>query len=1017
MDVLWLAYNSSRSESSIERVAVRTFQPVELWPTYAQATEARKRYAREGSTRQFGARILTFDAWAEELWGLQGDGRAFVSAVERDAMLAALAARCDELASGIGTVRLLGSIVRQGSGLSEFEHALHNPPAEFAEAERAVVRLLSQYRALLVQAGLAEPGEVLGLLPDALSSCAGGWDVTLREFDELAEGARRFLERLEAAGLARVTGMPPRGAAQRADDAFGADEINLACPELRKLIETIFYHAQDQTVEPQGAVRFALPMGRYAAPPLLARTITELVEEARAAREEAQAAPEEAYVAQGEAHAAPKKAHAVPKKAHAAREEAPDGGRAWSAEPAAPPAFAVVVSCARPLRMFEDTAERLTASGVSVAVQGSRPFKETAFGRAFLSLARFVHEDDAVRTGSMLTDFMESPFSGVTLAEAQKFDAAWRADRDLAHDATALLQFAAEQSEWAALMVEVAQDGDAVHVRPLLERLVSARADWSDALRAEQLQAIAALCETGGAAQRFGVPFSLMLDLLAARPVSVGASTGALPDVLICDERHAAQLAPGAAFALVSADMTAADSPVRTERGAKEALFEKLDIPPAPDALARSRARFARVLAVPRGRLVLSRPLNTVDADEQYPSVLFEEALDCYRADITADDDLDRTFGVPACLLPFVASQGEDAVHEAVERFAGEPGAAHAVEHAPTGVITPDRRESIVVSRIESGPAAGLAALSATQVESYLECPYKWFALRRLRLDTPDAGFGAMEMGILVHRVMSAFYGRLQQDDPAARVTPKTREKARALAGDVFWECFDTQRAGSSTTRVAPQGELEMAQVRELAGLVEDFAAGDADFLPGFMPRYAEWEFGGSRPVVYAGHALRGSIDRIDVDEKGRAVVVDYKGGIGSGANAPYLLVPKSADEHEGFVLPGKVQALMYAQIARRELGLDVVGAVYANYSKGTAAGAVDDTVVDPACARMEGPARQRSCLSQTGFASFGELLDEVEARVAAALERLAAGDIAAAPTTPDACAYCPVTVCDKRTA
>ena len=60
------------------------------------------------------------------------------------------------------------------------------------------------------------------------------------------------------------------------------------------------------------------------------------------------------------------------------------------------------------------------------------------------------------------------------------------------------------------------------------------------------------------------------------------------------------------------------------------------------------------------------------------------------------------------------------------------------------------------------------------------------------------------------------------------------------------------------------------------------------------------------------------------------------------------------------------------------------------------------------------------SCLARyvkTRSCMFGELLDEVEARVAAALERLAAGDIAAAPTTPDACAYCPVTVCDKRTA
>ena len=58
-------------------------------------------------------------------------------------------------------------------------------------------------------------------------------------------------------------------------------------------------------MEPQGAVRFALPMGRYAAPSLLARTIAELVEEARATRKEAQAALKEARAVQREAQAPP----------------------------------------------------------------------------------------------------------------------------------------------------------------------------------------------------------------------------------------------------------------------------------------------------------------------------------------------------------------------------------------------------------------------------------------------------------------------------------------------------------------------------------------------------------------------------------------------------------------------------------------------------------------------------------------------------------------------------------------
>ena len=65
-------------------------QAVELWPTYAQATEARTRYARTGDARQFGARVMALDAWIEELWALFGDGRSFVSSVERDVMLTAL---------------------------------------------------------------------------------------------------------------------------------------------------------------------------------------------------------------------------------------------------------------------------------------------------------------------------------------------------------------------------------------------------------------------------------------------------------------------------------------------------------------------------------------------------------------------------------------------------------------------------------------------------------------------------------------------------------------------------------------------------------------------------------------------------------------------------------------------------------------------------------------------------------------------------------------------------------------
>ena len=53
---------------------------------------------------------------------------------------------------------------------------------------------------------------------------------------------------------------------------------------------------------------------------------------------------------------------------------------------------------------------------------------------------------------------------------------------------------------------------------------------------------------------------------------------------------------------------------------------------------------------------------------------------------------------------------------------------------SPAGVIDASERACV------SPPLEGFSAedsrpiLSASQIESYLECPYKWFSLRRLRL-------------------------------------------------------------------------------------------------------------------------------------------------------------------------------------------------------------------------------------------------------------------------------------------
>ena len=89
------------------------------------------------------------------------------------------------------------------------------------------------------------------------------------------------------------------------------------------------------------------------------------------------------------------------------------------------------------------------------------------------------------------------------------------------------------------------------------------------------------------------------------------------------------------------------------------------------------------------------------------------------------------------------------------------------------------------------------------------------------------------------------------------------------------------------------------------------------------------WAFGGE----YGGALLVGKVDRIDVDDEGNAVIVDYKGSV----KASHQIAGKTIEA------PGKVQALMYAQAIKRQLGLNVVGAFYVSYGSTPAiAGACD---------------------------------------------------------------------------
>lgn len=944
-------------ESLVESLAAGT-SPVLLAPTTAAVLRVRRALA--GGPCGLGVRVETPDAWIADRWELLGDGRRLVAPAERELLvLRALA----DVAAGGGTIAPTPGAVELASALARdaLPQLLAAGYAEagalgLSAAECAVLGALDRYRALLADRGLIEASQAADALPDIMEHVP---PLFMLGFDDLPFALERLAETLSA-----------RATVERFDDACRApDHLAPRASELQSLLDRLY--APGEPVEPTGAVRFLLPAGRYAAPALVCESL-----EAAIGRERAEARREN-------------------------RSPLP-----------------VIVAARDPRAVFDEVAPALLAHGTTSAVAARRAFADTAFGRALLALLAVCRED--VRAATQASDFALGAFSGLSLRAASELDVAWRGDR-LA-DAARIKRDLAAASKVASDAF-VALDGSDLEAAVAVLERAAARLDGPDpAFRFEQLAAAGVAHRFAAASAAAGVsPFEARAHLeRASVPAHARAGEKADgrqdPEVLFMTLDDAAELPACSCSTLFACDLEAASYPVRAAEDGRTLLLEKLGLRRPADALTESRRRFFRALSAARGQVVCERALNTPDADEAYPAVMLEELLDCYRR---AEDGagveagVDRATGLPGPLVPFAETAGEEALHTNLV-LAPANVEPLAWDVPASGAVSAAGRMRIVLPP-PNAPAGAAPTLSPSAVESYLECPYKWFALRRLRTSEPDAAFGPKEKGSFSHAVLKRAFERFREEG-FVKVGPENLERARAAFDEVFGERLAAQPAlKPKDNPLIARTKLEEAELDDLRRKLAAFVEREPLLLPGFEPAYFEFGFGADEPFEYAGCLLRGSIDRIDVNDCGQAVVIDYKGSL----SPDYALISSSpAAQAGGAVLPHKVQALMYAQVARRLLGLDVVGALYVSYARPKAAGAFDRTVLDEAAVpgiSVEACGVPGSAAEALGAEEFGVLVDIVEERVALAARSLLEGDIAPDPRGGDPCGYCPVLTCERR--
>jgi len=210
---------------------------------------------------------------------------------------------------------------------------------------------------------------------------------------------------------------------------------------------------------------------------------------------------------------------------------------------------------------------------------------------------------------------------------------------------------------------------------------------------------------------------------------------------------------------------------------------------------------------------------------------------------------------------------------------------------APLSVPSPDRRAAWRTLRRARTPAEaphfhGSAGeytrevFSVTSLETYADCPFRYFASRVLRLEddrSPTPGLDPRRWGTLVHGIFERFFGEWSGEGGGA-ITAATLDRARAL----FDAVVDRE------LQALPEAERCVARTRLLgsaasAGIGERALRLEAAREARVVERRLEWDLSGIYDVPVPGGfrrlALRGVADRVDLLADGTLRVLDYKTG------------------------------------------------------------------------------------------------------------------------------------------
>ena len=167
---------------------------------------------------------------------------------------------------------------------------------------------------------------------------------------------------------------------------------------------------------------------------------------------------------------------------------------------------------------------------------------------------------------------------------------------------------------------------------------------------------------------------------------------------------------------------------------------------------------------------------------------------------------------------------------------------------------------------------------SASSLEAFLRCPFRYFAEDLLRLTPPAEGREEAHRGTLLHETLYQYFKKFSPEDLRLGAHLKDPTQMKKDLEAILERDFEKSPLASAPLY---RRMLWLSLMRRMLGDYVDLelSLAGADFVP----TYFEYSFGKGKadylrlPDDSGEILLKGSIDRIDVDASGGAMVIDYK--------------------------------------------------------------------------------------------------------------------------------------------